>query len=189
VFFAGCPPPTHPGRVFLWVALTSWGPPALASFFFVGRPLPGRGKKCNPAVPPTCHRSRTACNRPSKRYSCPSLPSCDYMPSPKASTYLPTFCFEFFVLRFSCFIFTTFAKLRASSALLNHFYGVFELLTQRNGQKNAIKNSKEKRTGKGTWICSNFFNPVFELPLLRNAQKKQKTKTKQNKQEVPTYLI
>ena len=67
-------------------------------------------------------------------------------------------------------------------------YGVFGLLMQRNGQKRDKKNRWEKTKGKKKSqlfrpkvfdmdFPQKVFNGVFELPLLRNAQKRHKTKS------------
>jgi hypothetical protein len=107
----------------------------------------------------------------------------------KKATYLPTCLF----LRFFEILRSDFRK---------HFYGVFRLLMQRNGQKRDKKNRWEKTKGK-KFVFSQLFRPkvfdmdfpqkdfygVFELPLLRNAQKRHKNISKIKIKKKERYLL
>jgi hypothetical protein len=76
------------------------------------------------------------------------------------------------------------------------FYGVFELVMQRNGPKKRDKKRQEKsffpqlfwQKVFDMYFPQKAFYGVFEVPLLRNAQKCQKKLKNKRRREVPTYL-
>jgi hypothetical protein len=87
--------------------------------------------------------------------------------------------------------------LRFSGLVLENVFMVFLGSSCRETAKNAIKKIDGKRRQEKCFFFSTFsakkFFVVFlnfELPLLRNAQKRHKTKSqKLKKKEVPTYPI